>query len=361
MKLLFGFLALVPSLALAGVMNGGGGRGVVCRDSRGEIKSAELLDLWEARTLFGRTVLNISTPVWDQVESAFQILKDAPYIPYFNPRPTEPRPPANDIQLDILRYRSSKLKPGAPSLVILRGVNLSDTPDSYEAAVPVGCKVEQIVNFMDAPDEPKILLNQDIVDKLSLTSQAALIVHEALYSELRDSGEKTSIRVRRAVGFAFSGGSFPSMEQSIRGKQYALCMNPKTDDSRSTVYVYKQVDGTLTAAASLYRGEYSLGIYPAEKYTNQVLAELFGTDLEAVATGGSACSTSSTWDLPTLSVSLKGQGPVDFQRAAYLNFRCPNDKLEISLVDGEGKNQQSLKCRVIDDSQPFPRQPPAAH
>lgn len=45
--------AYFKALALAGAVDGGGGKGVVCRDQSGKISSAELLDLYEGRVQFG--------------------------------------------------------------------------------------------------------------------------------------------------------------------------------------------------------------------------------------------------------------------------------------------------------------------
>ena len=41
-----------PAMAELGGMEGGGGKSVVCRNPDGSIKSAEILDLFEGRTIY---------------------------------------------------------------------------------------------------------------------------------------------------------------------------------------------------------------------------------------------------------------------------------------------------------------------
>ena len=48
----FSFVAMQ---SYAGVTNGGGGKSVVCRDVAGKITKAEVLDLFEAREVYGLT------------------------------------------------------------------------------------------------------------------------------------------------------------------------------------------------------------------------------------------------------------------------------------------------------------------
>ena len=43
----------VSSSSFAGGMEGGGGKSVVCRNTDGTIRSAEVLDLYEGRTVYG--------------------------------------------------------------------------------------------------------------------------------------------------------------------------------------------------------------------------------------------------------------------------------------------------------------------
>src|SRR5687767_7417810 len=84
MKTHLSVLALTMGLANSsfaeGAISGGGGKAVVCRNGANEIRSIELLDLWEARTLFGRTIQESAAPVEEQVDLLIQRLKNVTYF-----------------------------------------------------------------------------------------------------------------------------------------------------------------------------------------------------------------------------------------------------------------------------------------
>ncbi len=56
--------------AWGGPRSDGGGKTVVCRDENGKIKSAELLDLWEARLQYKRKLLKDNRPMEAQIKDA---------------------------------------------------------------------------------------------------------------------------------------------------------------------------------------------------------------------------------------------------------------------------------------------------
>jgi len=60
-------------------------------------------------------------------------------------------------------------------------------------------------------------------------NQAALILHEAFYHELRNFGEITSIRTRRSVGLTLAGIKFKPFE-SLVPKPRIWCIGNTTDE-----------------------------------------------------------------------------------------------------------------------------------
>lgn len=120
----------------------GGGMGVVCRDPSGAVKTVELLDLWEARNVYGRNIVSSSDSVEKQVEDGLQNLKHA-----INP---DGYAEGNDCGFDFkgpdcivgVEALYSQLKwdadrflyngnPPLPQFRRLRGVNLKLTNDSF--------------------------------------------------------------------------------------------------------------------------------------------------------------------------------------------------------------------------------------
>ena len=177
-----------------GVISGGGGRSVVCRNQDGSIKSAEVLDLYEARVQYGLPLLMTGVDYRDIYANvlaslgegrgpnfAHSLLSSAHYI---------------DLQKRILP----------------NGVALHEIDDSKEVLIPNGCKVEQLANYIDAS---QILFNGEIWNALDETNKAALIAHETIYLYFRDHGAANSIHARKAVGYGFSGVKLEDVAEGV--------------------------------------------------------------------------------------------------------------------------------------------------
>lgn len=210
-------LTLVSSIVLAaGKGSDGGGKGIICRDKKGAISSVELLDLWEARTIYKRQIKISKENEQTQLSGALDRMRFAMNV---------------WMTSETWVSRSQDfLNTNLGNINRLRGVSLSLTDDSFEDMAPdesSGCKVEQIVRYKQfAGDHMSFnaLVNQDIVDKMDATNKAALALHEGLYAFLKSyHNESNSIRVRRAVGFIFSGGSFESFASVITAQPRITC------------------------------------------------------------------------------------------------------------------------------------------
>jgi hypothetical protein len=199
--LIFGSWASAQSHAL-GVANGGGGKGVVCRNPDQSIRSVELLDLWEGQELRNQVPVVPTQDLATTVDAALLNLSNALHL-----RSTGDNCMGPTCFVREMRETAAKFVTNSNSLQFLRGVRLEDTGDAMEVVRPENCAVEQIVNYQRAG--APILVNQDLYEKLDLTNQAALIAHESFYALLRTHvGEATSIRTRRAVSYVFSGHGF---------------------------------------------------------------------------------------------------------------------------------------------------------
>jgi hypothetical protein len=231
---------LAPSLVWAGKETGGG-KGVVCRDSAGAILSAEVLDLWEARMLYKQKLSAPSGSVNDMVKAALTLMghaitSDGMSIDLWS-QSGNPNAPKQHFEGPDAVMMSMYLQTGVFNLPDgedirrLRGVRLALTEDSFEEITPSSCAIEQIVRYQDF----------SVGDGSILIDQAALIVHEAAYKYFRDSYKETnSLRIRRAVGMAFSGHTFASLNAKLLPDEYYVCIsNPKDFRTLSRVFVFR--------------------------------------------------------------------------------------------------------------------------
>ncbi len=186
---------LISTTTWAGDWSSGGGNAVVCHAIDGKIHSAELLDLYEARTLYGKVIVPSGKDVIATAKTAIGRVglgrPDWQGTTYF-PKLLE------QINLNV-----HMLPPGNG----LTPINDSSSP----IVPPAGCMIVQAARYeMD----DHIFINSDIWDHLDQTNKAALLVHETIYFWLRSLGEFNSIRTRKAIGLAFSDGKFESFDSA---------------------------------------------------------------------------------------------------------------------------------------------------
>lgn len=235
--LVYLLLSLVINTASASVLRGGsdvgGGMGVVCHDPSGAIESVELLDLWEARVVYGRNLVVSDDSVEQQLNAAIEQLKDSIYSGEFSVRDAENLDLRGPEALKwMLKWDTDRfLIPGHKQVRRVRGARLKKTEDSFEVVTPKDCEIAQLVRYADTHHGGFILIDQDLVDKMDATNEAALYIHEAMYALLRPS-EKSSLRVRRAIGLTFSGYTF-TQPSSFLPDEYYSCQ-----DGKNRVFAY---------------------------------------------------------------------------------------------------------------------------
>ncbi len=160
-----------------GGVDGGGGKSIVCRDNSNNIISAELLDLYEGRTMYHLSIVKSSDPVDKQIDLALKVIPDNSAISAF---------------VSVVKEKMIFLPPNT---------ELKDVNDSFDIVFPSGCKAEQLAHYYS---DEKILVNSDIWKHLTETDQAALILHEAIYRVNRSLGATDSRQSRHAVMNLFS-------------------------------------------------------------------------------------------------------------------------------------------------------------
>ena len=168
------------SADLLGGISEGGGKSVVCRNDKTKaIKSAQVLDLYEAQYQWQLKIYRTNEPVDLQVRRAIAKLKVS----------------------GIFDFATLSTKEVTESLRFLnKGDRLQEIDDALAAVIPA-CPVEQLANYFN---RQTVLVNSDIWKSMTNTDRAALIVHEAIYRFDRVNGAKDSRRARRIVGELFS-------------------------------------------------------------------------------------------------------------------------------------------------------------
>jgi hypothetical protein len=193
MKLYLAFflLLLMNSIANAGGEVGNGGEVVACRDSKGALKSAELLDSFEGRVLHEMSVDLGASPL--SVDQKLQI--------YFQRIGAK-----NPTRADLYRKWAGTFFSGVTWVT----ESLPATPDVDPIIFPAGCGIEQIAiqknNRGDSSYDsgPIVRINKPLWQALSADQQTVLIMHEIIYHEALSDETKSAEPIRYLNQLYFS-------------------------------------------------------------------------------------------------------------------------------------------------------------
>ncbi|MFT6633740.1 MAG: hypothetical protein ACJAS4_003712 [Bacteriovoracaceae bacterium] len=193
MKTLITIITVISSISFAlaaGGVDGGGGNAVVCRDNQKNILTAKMLDLYEGEVLHGLTYedleeddrnVNLDNELKELLENIYG--KESSQSPYWMFKSIK---------------ENFKLLP--------KGVALKPISDSGHIIIPDGCKIEQVANFYNMTN---IYIVSDIYNAFTPLDKLALILHEAIYLQERESFVKDSRYTRRVVAHLLSKGFKP--------------------------------------------------------------------------------------------------------------------------------------------------------
>lgn len=178
-----------------GVGAGGGGTSVVCRDQDKNIRSAELLDLYEAQRVHGLKLINST----GDLRRDFELAVARTYALQGSPEMIN----EIDVQENLNKFFD---------LVIFKTEPLKLLPDvGAVPELPSGCQLEQLAYFHDSP-VMSLEVNKEIWDALDTRSRAALLSHEMLYVYERSLQEPTSESTREMVARIYSQNVDPVVE-----------------------------------------------------------------------------------------------------------------------------------------------------
>jgi hypothetical protein len=193
-----------PEGALAGDGVGNGGVSVVCRYPNGRIKSAELLDLFEAKLPpYNLSYSSASTDIETRLELVqLKMVSNQKFL--------------LDFQSELPKVRT-KILP------MPRDVGIEPTNDAFPMIHKKGCKFEQVANYAE---DGNIYLDQEIFDAMDELNQAALYAHETIYSIARTNvGELSSKRSRQLTAQVLASNGTTEV---IRGLMTQLVEAPKS-------------------------------------------------------------------------------------------------------------------------------------
>jgi hypothetical protein len=254
MKSLFLAVAVLSQVfigkAFAGPITSGGGFAVVCRDSKGKISSAEVLDLYEARVKFRYTLLDSTNDVFEDfknVEKNIDRLLDYAYF-----KKDTIGYPKDETARRLYNYlEKAEYLPVNFKLPEISDLGLFELP-------PTGCLVEQLAVYNDSTEKLKI--NSKIWNELDSLNQAALIYHEEWYRyERRARKAITSVETRVHIGRFFSKDSTPVIKEGTRATSAQGIIAgdlPVPDDRfRKTEFYYERNANILTVSFTRILGQ----------------------------------------------------------------------------------------------------------
>ncbi|MCB0413032.1 MAG: hypothetical protein KDD50_01780 [Bdellovibrionales bacterium] len=297
---------------MAGNENGGGGSSVVCRGQNNNILSAETLDLYEGKNVYGLIIDERQGSVQEIIESIKQKLKDTMEQPEIHLFPL------------ISRVQSIFRLTG-------EGVILKPVDDVSEIGFPADCKIEQLAHYVD---DDLLVVQREIWGALSNTQKASLIIHEAIYRHERYYGATNSRRARKIVSRVFSDSEFENVMSRL--PQNLKFCSAYLGDKMSYRFFYYPVNGDMTQLQFLnFKGftVYSrkTAVIPIFHYweNDESSQELCGSDKYCNYTSGTTYSKFEGNDSVILGREL------DIEEGGAVKFY---------MLDNNGRNY--LDCQI---------------
>lgn len=214
------------SASSGGIGSSGGGHAVVCRNGDGSIKSAELLDIYEAR----RNGIKLRDAVGDEL-GEFKI-----YVEYLRHAGNDSRPVSAD---DLLEYTEDQRK--FYNFVDADRPLPSTGDTGAHHPVPTGCAMEQLAVYHD--DVHKIDVSLEIFTRLDSLNRVALFAHESNYFLYRRSGDVTSTLTRKVIATLFAQDLPQQEEEGVPMGVAKRCFSrSKNDAFQAMFYLYPNTE-----------------------------------------------------------------------------------------------------------------------
>lgn len=237
-----------PTAVVDGTVNGGGGKGVLCRDASGN-QSLQSLDLYESTRVWGTKTKNLNDSGRDHLDNAAELLARH----YLRPG-DDPAKFKDDVRKHIEKEWQQIVR------FAEKGTRLRDTADANEVLVDPSCEAVQIAVYYN---ETVLLIDEEYWNALDLTNRTALVIHEFAYKFSRDKGATDSVNTRRFVSHLMSEAGIPAKLSGITdlantiecaahsltsGARATFLVHPLTnqDSSTTTEIVFQSISGVPT-------------------------------------------------------------------------------------------------------------------
>lgn|GEM_PF-3063097 len=199
----------------------GGGKGVLCKN--GGHESVQLLDIFEAQTLYGLEFAAAPSSEKEGLDLFVKLL-----APYRN----RPDRPLSEQRL-VMKNKFNQLLHQQLRFISQEKV-LAPTQDSYEAVQLQECQVVQVADFYD---ESVLLVDENLWDKMDWLNKTALIAHEYLYQQDRLINTATnSIAVRKTIGHMFSKSGLSAIYAGVATSTKVLSCQTSTSAKAITEF-----------------------------------------------------------------------------------------------------------------------------
>ena len=283
-----------------GTINGGGGKGVLCR--KGQKTTVETLDLYEAKVLYGLEIKELATNQDEAIEEFTTILTRHLWNPSTVPM-DQYKKNFKDLYLNIL-LKNIKF--------ISRDKKLKLVNDSFEPLVEKDCEMVQVAVYYD---ESILLVDESLWNQMSWTSRIGLLAHEILYLMDRQNGSKNSISTRKLVGQLFSSSGARPRGDGIPMEKNKVATCTVFDRNVDVGYLYAYDSSRTNLSSENEAGvelvfnylKNSRFLFRTSAFFNRItLADLFGES--TLYTDESPLYVESYQPKQTLHVQFLGQG-----------------------------------------------------
>lgn len=178
-------IILISFSSFAGDDKGNGGNAVICYSDSDQIKSAELLDFYEAGT-FRFIFYDLETET-NTLSSKINLVTSR--LEKFSP----------DFAANFKNMANQFLKES----LFLRNIRLTSSEDSFHYGLPEdeNCKVQQVIhqNEVTFPEDFRYIVNLNLWEKLDINHQVGLIFHEVIYGHTLYLKSSKSVRYFNSI------------------------------------------------------------------------------------------------------------------------------------------------------------------
>ena len=323
----------IKAEADGGTINGGGGKGVRC--TKDGHTTVEVLDLYEAKSIYNLTPLDLGNDEAKARSTLAKIFARHTHGPGHIPLDDYAVALENDVLKKFIDEKIHYVE--APQ-------TLKPVHDTFEPLLEKGCELVQIAVFYD---ESALMIDHSLWNQLDVTNRTALMAHELIYAIARAAGVTNSMSSRKLVAHLLSKqGALPLLDGISKSEfSKAFRCTFKTDSIRmGDFYMFAKKDRNGEDFLHVSFGMNSL----VNPYLFKTTALIKSVDLrELVSRRPYHLMLGSTLEVDGYS-NLTGD--VSFQFLGADEGRSNLNGFMVAIPPGKnsGPERMSFKCEVPD-------------